>query len=277
MTSIPGNQVTGTVASATNASTLNGQSSSDIISAASDEVRAPISSLPFTINSPGSYYLTDNLTYSSSTGNAITVNVNNVTIDFNGFAITGPGNSFGTPNGVWMNYRSNVEIKNGTITQFGAYGILEGGGTGVGNRIINMRIVDNGSASFDGIYLLSPASLVRDCSVGKNGRYGIYVATGSVVTGNTAYKNKSDGIVAAFGGSTVAGNATYLNDGNGITAAVGATVKNNTASNNGYYGINLSGSNLVDGNTAVDNDTAGGYGDMTTCGTCVFGDNVPQL
>jgi hypothetical protein len=49
------------------------------------EPRTPISSVPFTITTPGSYYLTTNL-YSPS-GNGITVSANDVTIDLNGFAL----------------------------------------------------------------------------------------------------------------------------------------------------------------------------------------------
>src|SRR2546423_8828466 len=43
------------------------------------------SSLPLTISSAGSFYLTQNLTVSS--GNAITISASDVSIDLNGFAI----------------------------------------------------------------------------------------------------------------------------------------------------------------------------------------------
>src|SRR6478609_1827254 len=49
------------------------------------EPRTPVSSAPFTINQPGSYYLTTNLTISS--GTAITIATNDVTLDLNGFAL----------------------------------------------------------------------------------------------------------------------------------------------------------------------------------------------
>src|SRR5262249_30290848 len=50
------------------------------------EARTPISSAPFTITNSGSYYLTTNL--SVSTGNAITIATNGVTLDLNGFTIS---------------------------------------------------------------------------------------------------------------------------------------------------------------------------------------------
>src|SRR6478735_9662548 len=46
--------------------------------------RTPISALPFTISTSGSYYLTGNLT-ATADGDAITVSGDNVTIDLNGF------------------------------------------------------------------------------------------------------------------------------------------------------------------------------------------------
>src|SRR5438270_4345686 len=52
------------------------------------EPRTPISALPFTISQPGSYFLTQNLTASAG-GDGITVLADNVTIDLNGFALTG--------------------------------------------------------------------------------------------------------------------------------------------------------------------------------------------
>ena len=50
------------------------------------EARTPISSLPFTISSSGSYYLTKDL--SVSTGNGLTIGADKVTVDLNGFTIS---------------------------------------------------------------------------------------------------------------------------------------------------------------------------------------------
>src|ERR1022692_511095 len=49
------------------------------------EPRTPISSVPFTISTPGSYYLTTNVT--ATTSNSIFINTNGVTLDLNGFTI----------------------------------------------------------------------------------------------------------------------------------------------------------------------------------------------
>src|SRR5262249_38758199 len=59
------------------------------------EPRTPISSLPYTIISPGSYYVTTNLTGMSG-AHGITVNASDVTLDLGGFSlIGGPGSQIG--------------------------------------------------------------------------------------------------------------------------------------------------------------------------------------
>ena len=60
------------------------------------EQRTPISSLPYTISSAGSYHLTTNLTTALMI-NGITVLASHVTIDLRGFAIIGAGQSGGGP------------------------------------------------------------------------------------------------------------------------------------------------------------------------------------
>src|SRR5215813_4957107 len=58
------------------------------------EPRTPISSLPFTINQPGSYYLTGNLTGAPG-ANGINISASDVTLDLGGFALIGSGGAGG--------------------------------------------------------------------------------------------------------------------------------------------------------------------------------------
>jgi hypothetical protein len=54
------------------------------------EPRTPIAALPFTISSPGSYYVTGNLA-GVANQDGIIINADNVTLDLGGFEIVGTG------------------------------------------------------------------------------------------------------------------------------------------------------------------------------------------
>ncbi|MBU4446981.1 MAG: hypothetical protein KKD99_00240, partial [Proteobacteria bacterium] len=123
-------------------------------------VGTKINSLPYTINTPGFYYFGGNLTYNGS-GNAITVNVDNVTIDLMGFSLTYNGSS-STPDGIHMHERSNVEIRNGTISGFFT-GINEDSANGTNHRVINIRADSNTRTAGVGILLSGLNHLVRGC------------------------------------------------------------------------------------------------------------------
>lgn len=214
-----------------------------VIPVGSVSVGTKISSLPCTISTPGFYYLTRNLT---SEGTGITVSVDNVTIDLMGFVLTGPGS--GTYSGITMNDRSNVEIRNGTVTNF-YRGVAEVN-AGKNHRVTNIRVSGNKSA---GIFLTGYGNLVKDCTASENEGEGIVVNYGSTLVNNTAYGNGDDGI-SVWQGCTVIGNTTH---------------------SNWAYGINIrSGANLVDRNTAYNNNQSGeGYTNISSCSTCTFGLN----
>ncbi|MHC4338528.1 MAG: right-handed parallel beta-helix repeat-containing protein, partial [Planctomycetota bacterium] len=152
------------------------------------EPRIPISQsdIPLTISTAGSYYLTEDV---NSASTAITVNVNDVTIDLMGYQMVGPGS--GNNDGIYMYGRSNVEIRNGTVRDF-RYGIYEQWfNHGKGHRVIDIRVVANASG---GIYVTGKNHLVKDCTVRNNGGYGIYAAFAATVIGNTVYKSGGQGI-----------------------------------------------------------------------------------
>ena len=82
------------------------------------EPRTPISSLPYTISEPGSYYVTGNL---SSTGHGIIIQSSGVTVDLMGFSLIGDG--VGGDFGIHVAGSTNavidkVVIKGGTISGF---------------------------------------------------------------------------------------------------------------------------------------------------------------
>ncbi|MHC4808637.1 MAG: hypothetical protein ACYTBX_20570, partial [Planctomycetota bacterium] len=110
----------------------------------------PIPNLPYTISESGSYCLTQNLIHTDESTNAIEVNADNVTIDLCGYSIIGPTTTHNeTCSGIYMDGRKNVEIRNGTITNFPNNGIFEAD-TGVvseasGHRVIDVRVTSIGA------------------------------------------------------------------------------------------------------------------------------------
>jgi Right handed beta helix region len=149
------------------------------------EARTPLSppiapaTLPIIISSGGSYYLTGNVTAPSGyTGNGITVNsnVSNVTIDLNGFTLTGVS---GSGAGVFIG-NGNVTIRNGTVRNWSKYGI---DGTLVSNvRVEDIRAISNALAGI----AIDVNGVVSHCVADSNSGRGIYVsgstAKGSLIT-----------------------------------------------------------------------------------------------
>src|ERR1700693_6384079 len=66
------------------------------------EPRTPITNLPYIITSPGSYYVTTNLTCTTCTSflNGIQINTNDVTLDLSGFTLKGVA---GSASGIYVN------------------------------------------------------------------------------------------------------------------------------------------------------------------------------
>jgi hypothetical protein len=149
------------------------------------EPRTPISSAPYSITNPGSYYLTHNLTV--STGDGIDINTNGVTLDLNGFTISSTAAS-ATGNGILLNGGlKNVTIANGFIqggvTNNGS-GVYSGSGlaNGIyysGNSPVNVLVsrVSVSGCLDNGIYLFTADStVVESCTVGTVGSYGIFAS-----------------------------------------------------------------------------------------------------
>jgi parallel beta-helix repeat protein len=275
------------------------------------EPRIPItqSDLPLTINQPGSYYFTGNLTYS---GDAITILSHDVTIDLMGYSIVGDGTGFGIGRGGTLFYR-NIVIRNGTVRGF--YRGIHLGDTW-GSQVINMRTIDNTTQGIvtyrfsivkncislgndlDGMHIgsdsvvegniasnngqngfnIQPSSTVSNNTAALNDDHGFKFNYRSTVLNNTATQNDGDGFHIGIG-STVIGNNAFVNGGNGIWVNSGSMVKNNTASRNHEHGIKLDGDNSLAGwNVATENnDGVGGFIDIDLCGTCVSLNNVCPL
>ncbi len=231
-----------------------------------DEVEPRIaihaSDMPLTITEPNSYYLAEDVNFTDDANNAITIGCDDVTIDLMGYTLKGPDS--GSTRGIYMYGRNNVEIRNGTIRDFGSLAVYEGGSNGNNHRLIDMRFLSNGS----GVYLNGGGHLVKDCTAADNtSSYGMAVGYGSTVTGNTCHDNVVYGIFADSSGR-VSGNICYNNGQYGIYTNSGCTITGNTAMNNTDTGIYASEYCLVDQNTAYGNGT-----NMSTETGCVLGTN----
>ncbi|MHC4487363.1 MAG: right-handed parallel beta-helix repeat-containing protein [Planctomycetota bacterium] len=192
----------------------------------------PIPNLPYTISESGSYCLTQNLIHTDESTNAIEVNADNVTIDLCGYSIIGPTTTHNeTCSGIYMDGRKNVEIRNGTITNFPNDGISELD-TGVvseasGHRVINVRVTSIGA---HGIVLWGSNHTVRDCTVTQT-QISIEQGFGAITCGNM---------------TTVIGNVVSENGIVGIRAGGGCMIRDNTLANCSFGIIPQSGSSVID-------------------------------
>lgn len=236
------------------------------------EPRTIIASVPYTVTTPGSYYLSNNLTAASGSAIMIQDNLNGVTLDLNGFTIssTDPGN---TGIGILIGTNDvNISIVNGMVSGavtnhgggsysgpgflFGIYGL-----TGSNIRISHVSV----SGCLDaGIQLSTSSSVVEESTVNTVGGGGI---TAEVVESCSADGCGSTGIDASEV-SDSSGQCAYLGDGidaqtvinsYGIGAGGGYGVNAQNAQN--CYGYALEGTGLF---AATANNCRGYTGDTTT-------------
>ena len=160
------------------------------------EPRVPISAA-IEITSPGSYYLTGNISVVGRT--AIYIAANNVTLDLNGFTIfSTAGSASGSAS--LVNACTNVSVFNGNITSSVTYNgaTYSGGGFAYGiysegnNANIRVsRITVNGCLD-DGINLgINDSSVADSCTVNTVGGVGVLADS---VANCTALQCGNDGI-----------------------------------------------------------------------------------
>jgi hypothetical protein len=186
-------------------------------------VGTKITSLPYTINSPGFYYLGGNLTCDSGSG--ICINSNDVTLDLMGFRFS--GNSGG--DGIYTatsGFFENVVVRNGSlrgwnkaIKTFGAQ-----------HRIINVGV----QANAGGIILSGFSHQVKGC---------------------TAINNTDSGIQAS--NSTISNNHVTISGTEGNYGILGSGIISGNEVNNYNYGIFCNGQSNVINNMVFCNTTAG--------------------
>lgn len=223
----------------------------------------------FIISQPGSYYLTGNFT-GVNAKNGISITSSNVTLDLNGFTLTGVA---GSVRGIVMIAGiNNTVIKNGSITNWGNGGLETTGGgfggmienissrlnTGNGITANNAMIVRNCSAVGNtsiGIECFSN-SIVVNCTAYQNGSHGISVTTGASVSYCSALQNTGSGFNSGFSGNSFAFCAANQNDAHGFNLGSDNQISNCVANTNGVDGIRVTTRNLVHANACTNNGTA---------------------
>lgn len=251
----------------------------------------PISTLPVTINTSGHYYLTNDVIGPADSA-GITVAANDVTLDLGGFTMTGDDGSL---DGIFVNAPfQNVVVRNGSIVDWDAAGIevsnareaviedihvSNSGGSGIvtanGARISRCTSAQNGNHGIDA----GDANVITDCTALDNNDFGIFAGAHSVLSRVVASSNGSG--ISAGPGAHVSMCAANGNNSGGIRVLDRSTVdgctasdtvlqagilglgesiviRNSTASNNGFHGIDITGAGgLVENSTASSNTTVG--------------------
>jgi len=225
--------------------------------------------IPLVITQPGSYVLVGNLSVSDPTASAIAVSADNVTIDLNGFTVTGPGKGNGTGMGVRSDTATthdNVVVRNGKVASWGSVCVHLPGSA---NRAEQLVVSHCGS---DGIFV-GRASVVTASQVSFSFS-GVNTDDGSIVSENTIYSNDNIGIFTSgdapgpLGGVAVLRNNCRLNSVGIKVKGAGSRIEDNVVSQNGV-GMDLTlgtnnyfARNLLQGNAVTfvgeGDDTDGG-------------------
>lgn len=262
------------------------------------EPRYMITNIPMTITKSGSYYLTTNIVYAGA-GDGITIATNDVTIDLNGFSLTGPRNFSYTGIDYANSSVINITIRNGTIDRWG-YGLrlwsyyhlqnlfvvsnYNAGADLYKNGVIeNCSFIYNGD---DGIHAYGPLAISR-CTAERNASAGFYLIGGATIQNCSASLNQGEGLIATSGsiisdcsvynnytngisvdnGCTVDRCSVFENYGVGILADESCSIKNCNASGNRMHGISAGSYNQVADNLCATN----GPFDQTGAGIFVSG------
>lgn len=251
------------------------------------EPRTPISG-PTNIIADGSYYLTGNITGPAG-GDAITISAINVTLDLNGYTIT--GGQTGVRIAV-LSSAGNLTIKNGTIRNTTGSGVFSTpalfGSPSVPTTVRNLRLYNIADTGV----LLGPLAVIENVSIagtagsttsaGSNvgagsrlvdvrietvaGR-GIDAASNSLIDRATVITTGLDGI--RVGGSSRIANSSTFDTGVGFNLGAGASIINSTASSSNLYAFQLDAGatarQCAADNTAGDAFLVGPGGTVTEC------------
>jgi hypothetical protein len=173
---------------------------------------------PITISKKGSYRLSSNITVPDANTTAIEITADNVSLDLNGFTISGP-----------------VVCPDPVVTPCASPNVLVAGvrSTGVDTTVRNGIITGMGGR---GIFLQNEGGRVEGVFVANNLSNGIEVTRSAIVLHSTARRNAGVGISVPTGSLAIA-NVAFLNAGGGIFGNVTVGVGQNVAGGNSFFNI----------------------------------------
>jgi hypothetical protein len=192
------------------------------------EPRTVIMALPYTISEAGSYVVGANLIAPTGSTTGITINSRNVTLDLNGFTLSGELSS-GTAIRAGIAV-SQVTVKNGHIEGWSVDGVNLDTALNSSVERLSVRAVSQRGIAI-GFY-----STVSDCRVEETGGIGYQLADDCVIKDCLAAQNTGSGIV--LGGMGTASNCAVRGSGrHGIEAGTRSTVSGCRALSSAQTGI----------------------------------------
>lgn len=234
-----------------------------IAGAGGKPIGTEITSLPYTISSPGFYYISKNIAQ-TAISHGILIEANNVTLDLMGYSIIGPPDS-GLYSGIRLAASNeNIAIRNGTVEGYPGTGIY-GGSTGIKScKIENINASYNGGSGID---ISGWGTIIDKCTAIGNSINGIRNLSGAVITNSSVRGNGYRGISA--GSAVISHNSSADND-EGLYVGSGSTVIGNSIHSNTNLGVNISsfGNVFFDQNSITNNGQ-----NINSCSSCTFGSN----
>ncbi|MBI5283874.1 MAG: right-handed parallel beta-helix repeat-containing protein [Chloroflexi bacterium] len=205
-------------------------------------IRQPASAagFPIAISAPGSYYLAENIT--GVVGKAgIEITASGVTLDLNGFTLTGAA---GSADGIATATVQNLSIGHGTVRNWGSVGIYAD--FAYDSTYEDLRLYGNIG---EGVRASGNSLISHVVSTG-NGGHGILLNNagffGGIIRDSTAARNALDGI-QVLGRALVIENASFTNGGSQIHAInTGNRIDSNNVAGQGALAIQVDhGSNVI--------------------------------
>jgi parallel beta-helix repeat protein len=197
-----------------------------------------VDSLPATIATQGVWCLRQDLATSQTTGYAVTVAANNVTIDCNDFKIGGQAAGAGTEaRGIYASNRANVTVRNCNVRGFRHGIFLTGGASSHGHVVEGNRLDGN---TYIGIWVYGDASVIRHNEVLSTGGSSLAYPTGISAGGQVhVLDNTVSGVTSA--GAPDYSNTFGITTNNGIGTVGGNRISGLVpASSGSVYALHTS-------------------------------------